>query len=256
MSPNSIFAVVTEEAYSGHKSMKLGAGDWAYDKTEMSLDYPDKLLPTSGAIYWTTHIWISQGIENSHGNVIDWLLPLGQIRVHAGTGWEISIALQGPTLAFGSLGNYSLTPQVWHSVTIGMDIPNNRWAGMWIDGSQPFISADGAQGYDYDPTGSLGYRVFSIFVVPGIDYQSINALGQTDGFYIYVDDVALTTAQYSENVTSTATTTSINTMRTSSTVLGSSTTQPVPESIAPGFETVFLASILLIVLRRRPRRTY
>ena len=182
--------------------MKLGAGDWAFDKTQMGLYTPTSQLPSSGIVYWTTHIWASQGLLNTGKNIIDWLLPLGQIRVIGGVAWQISVT---DPVTFGNLGSYQLTPKVWHTVTIGMDIPNNKWSALIIDGVQPFSSVNGAQGHNRDLTGSLGYRFFTIFMEGGSDYQSINSLGQTNGFYIYVDDITLTTG------TTPPTTTSLNT---------------------------------------------
>jgi hypothetical protein len=218
MSPHSVYAIVSEQALSGVKSMKLGAGDWAFDKTQMGLYMPTSQLPSSGIVYWTTHIWASQGLLNTGKNIIDWLLPLGQIRVIGGVAWQISVT---DPVTFGNLGSYQLTPKVWHTVTIGMDIPNNKWSALIIDGAQPFSSVNGAQGHNRDLTGSLGYRFFTIFMEGGSDYQSINSLGQTNGFYIYVDDVTLTTGTTPPTTTSTS-------LSTTLTSVGTTSTNPAP----------------------------
>jgi hypothetical protein len=235
--------------------MKLGSGDWAFDKTQLGLYYPNNQLPTSGILYWTTHVWASNGMMNSGANnMITWLLPLGQIRVHSGSSWEISVTPQ-TALTFGPLGNYTFTPDAWHTVTIGMDIPNNKWAGMWIDGVHPFSSLNGAQGHNYDPTGSLGYLLLTIFIVPGSDYQSIHALGQTNGWYMYVDDVSFTTTNVQPSLTPVTSTTSV---QTSSVAVNSTstTTKPVDEFTFP--VTIIAVLFLLLVpliARRRTLRT-
>ncbi len=228
MGPNSVFAVVTEQAASGSKSIKLGASDWYADKTSMAVWLSLNNFPSGQLVSLSFKVWLSLGIDNpachcnkygsGPNNALTIQTPVGKIRYFGQIGstsglWEVQNSPISTGGLFANIGSYHLTTQTWHTITLTFDWTNSHWDSLVIDGQQPFANVNGYPTYDSPEKLNVNYDDFAIFIVPYADYQSITS-ASTYGFqpyYAYVDDfeVSLGTVNNPTQTNSTTTSTPI-----------------------------------------------
>ncbi len=268
MGPNSVWAVVTEQNASpnGNKSVKLGASDYAYDKTSMAFHLSPDLFPLNGPGLLTMgfKIWFGDGINADNNNLVI-QMPGTKMRYlgrGAGTGspglWQYQSSPQA-TLAFADLGHYQLTTGTWHTISETLDLESDTYQSLTIDGQGPFSNLSGLRAYVHLATSDVKtYYDFAIFIVPNSDRQSITVAG-LDGLYAYVDDVevdttAATTSPYSTLTSSTTPSTSSSSISSAattspySTLTSSPTTQVLNTQQLPGIPGFSWGSILLGII--------
>jgi len=239
MGPNSVFAVVREEAVSAPNSLKLGASDYYADKTSAAVWLSPSLFPSGRGVSFTFQVWLSNGTDNppchcnpfgqGPNNAFVIQAPIGKIRYEGqgifpnGTnvvgGWEIQNDTAGDLTA---IGVYHLTTEKWHKITVSFDWTSDRWNSLVIDGKQPFPIVKGYP--TFEPLVSTGgYVDFALFIDPFADNQSI-ASAPSYGFqpfYAYLDNVnvsvesaTMTTTSVTTSTTETGSTTSTSSMGT------------------------------------------
>ena len=196
MGPNSIAAIVTEQAQSGTKSLKLGASDWAYDKTAANELVSKSSFPANSQARFLSHIWISDA-ANYNSNFVEFFVGGEELRYQSNKWlYESSVT----PFVFSLLGSYPLTADSWHTVNATVDLSSNTWVSLAIDGTTPFnvkglpapALARNTGGYQFD---------FGVF--PAKTNQSIYACNKksslctgrqstpTVGFYAYLDNVEI-----------------------------------------------------------------
>ncbi len=194
MGPNSIAAVVTEQAQSGTKSLKVGASDWAFDKTSPEQDLAQSSLLTvpNAQARLVAHVWLSDAINNNN-NVLQFWLSSAPLRYSGGT-W---FYLPAGGTSFTSLGPYSLKTDSWHTINATVDLSKSTWVSLVIDGVSPF-SINGLSAPT--TTTRTGTYNFAMGLIPGKTNQSIfscvrapSLCGETSssptlGLYAYLDN--------------------------------------------------------------------
>ncbi len=245
MGPNSIFSVVTEQAHTGTKSLKLGMSDWRLDETQAFMRLPVSAYPannTVGAsITFNFSVWFSAGIENPDSvNRFTFGLssnPGGQTFIYVGRGggclgnnycwqWYPPIPAKSVPVCGSGASNFRLIPQTWHTIAVTVNLgPQVVYGNFTIDGvTPPSLSCLIGHPAYIEPNAGQNYYVNNFFVMSSGDNQSEYYHGVTNGWYAYLDDVLVTSTNTSsgttvtvtrtvtslQNVTITVTTTAVN----------------------------------------------
>ncbi len=193
--PNSIFSVVTERARSGTKSLKLGASDYAFDKSQASVWLDPTALAASGNLNYSQYVMFSNGINtaNSSNHFQIWMAGL-IIRYVGSTGeWGVLQTLPGGGTQFNFLITHPLTTHAWHRIDVNVDLATKTFSSLVIDGvtQSPSIQGLGAGSWHTVINNQKTVVGIMSWINPGLDNQSIHSLGQIKGYYAYIDDVAI-----------------------------------------------------------------
>ncbi len=187
--PNSIFAVVTEKAHSGTKSLKLGASDYAFDKSQASIWLDPNQIPASGTLTYEHAVWFSNGINTNYNH---YQMDVGGLIIrYVGSTGKWGVMQNGK---FNFLIKHPLSTQAWHVIDINIDLATKTFSSLVIDGvtQTPSIRGMGVGSWHTVINNQKTVIGIMSWINPALDNQSIHSLGQANGYYAYVDDVLVT----------------------------------------------------------------
>ncbi len=212
MGPNSIFAVVTEQAHTGNKSLKLGASDWKLDEVQAFMRLPMSSYPANNtvgqSITFTFSILMSTGVENLKANRFNFGLSSGNGETFLYTGhgggclgnnycwlyWPTPQTKKAVPMCGSGASNFRLIPQTWHTIVVTVNLGTQVVYGNFtIDGVTPpsLICILGQPAF-IEPQPNRNFYINNFYVQYLSDNQSEYYLGATNGWYVYLDDVSVT----------------------------------------------------------------
>ncbi len=259
--PNSIFSVVRERAYTGSQSLKLGASDYAFDKSEALVWLDPNAFAATGTLNFTHAAWFSNGINNDENH---YQFDVGGLIMrYVGSYCRFGVQNVATRTFNWAITNLCLTTQTWHVFTILVDLASKTLDDVIIDGISyaSNVQGQGAGSWHTLVVSQKTAVAIGTWINPGISGQSINGLGQTSGFYAYIDSYGISQSASTFSGTSTKTSSSAT-----SSVSSSSSTTALP--IFAGMIFAFMELLVSIGIgygtiwvirknrnrKRRPRR--
>lgn len=260
MGPDTIWAVTTERAYSGTKSLELGMNDIAVDKTEAHMYLPQSQTPMNGTLHWTQDVWFSQGF-GTRGNTYTLIMYGGTLTYKQAYGyWFYAAPSSGKVNLVPDEKDQNVIPlQQWVQLDMIMDMTSQTYQGVCVDGVQVLPNLVGQPFASYyarfknSGIPSIGEAFpFGMWLSGTNNDQSRAKLGD-DGEFTFIDDVALwvdpsgSVACAPSNIQSSLTST--NTTQTFST--STSAVSELPEYMTPIVIVALIMAVLALSTTRR-----